>query len=502
MKTKILLVLFVFITHYTSCFAQSGSDFIITIDNSSSIQQQDYDDISENVKKLAHQILECNPENRVSVVHYGTALLNSNYTGNESPKIYIESDFTNNLIIAQNFIRRLNFGDHFHEAVGLIGNALDNISNSNILSPQQSLSHNPDVPLVIISFTDAERASGSLPGGSYLVNFFNPTFNSQFAFQNFTDFKNNRDVRFVMIHRSPDNASTLAAAVIASNGGSYFGNLENYSGNPEHGYTPKFYYQQSDFVYQQSVGDQILQNFCKFEGYVKFFYEKAQACTTPSAPQYNPIFNGKFSLPAGATFLYMKLFAVNTVTNAEIPVNFNPTIIGNTFYYPIQPNDINPVPTSGEFRFRIDVFFDYGGNVNTVSGWNNYPISWYGGSDVLFGSCRTSQIIKDHVTIENTSIKIERNADPNNLKQTFFPANNIIIKLFPNPTDGIFNITLDRDTSGRLDIIDINGVNIHTEFFKNKKTFDLDINSRIKGIYIIKITNYKGEIFTKKVLKN
>lgn len=89
MKTKILLALFVFITQYTSCFAQSGSDFIITIDNSGSIQQQDFDDISENAKKLIDQILNCNPENRVAVVHYGTGLLNSAYTGNESPKIYI-----------------------------------------------------------------------------------------------------------------------------------------------------------------------------------------------------------------------------------------------------------------------------------------------------------------------------------------------------------------------------------------------------------------------------
>lgn len=368
------------------------------------------------------------------------------------------------------------------------------------MSPQQDLNHNQNVPLVIIAFTDATRASGSLQGGSYLVNYFNPNYNSQFAFQNFIDFKNNRDARFVIIHRQTDNLSIQAAAGISSNGGSYYGNLEYYQGDPEYGNTPKFYYQQSDFVYQQSVSDEILQNFCKFDGYVKFFYEKQETCTNPTDPAYGSVFNGKFVLPYGGTYQYMKLFAVNTVTNAEIPVNFYPLVTGNTFSYQIQLNDIMPVPVTGAFKLRLDLTFDFNGNSHTITSWNNYPDSFFGGSNINFGICKNGQAIKN-ILIDSHQEKIDKNADPNNLNQKLFTDNNIF-KLSPNPTNGIFSITLDEYTSGRLDITDINGINIYTESFKNKKTIDLDIQSRIKGIYIVKITNNKGETSIKKVLKN
>ena len=60
-----------------------------------------------------------------------------------SDNIFIESDFTNNLTTAQNFQRRLNGSDVFYNATLLIGNALDNVANSNIVSPQIQLNRNP-----------------------------------------------------------------------------------------------------------------------------------------------------------------------------------------------------------------------------------------------------------------------------------------------------------------------------------------------------------------------
>ncbi|MGE6396863.1 T9SS type A sorting domain-containing protein [Chryseobacterium scophthalmum] len=501
MKTKILLVFFALFSHYTSCFAQGGSDFLICIDNSGSISDPDFEDIRNNSLKVIHSILDCNPNNRVSVVHYGTGVYNAANSTYE-PRIYIEYDFTNNFTIAQNFTRRLSFGDHFHEALGLIGNALDNVANANIVSPQANLNHNPAVPLNVILYTDAERASGSLQGGSYLVNYFNPTFNSSAAFENVTSFKNDRDAKFIIVHKNSDPDSMAAAATIASGGGSYGGNLENYSGDPDYGLTPKLYFNQPSFQIDPSFLDLIIHDFCNFNGSMKFFYELAAYCTNPANPSYQTI-EGEFLLPIGATPLYMKCSAVNTVTNYEIPVNFNPTITGNTFSYYIQPTDISPVPTSGTYDFRVDLFFDYGGNTQTISSWNSYP-DWYWPADINYdNTCsRNGQVIKTDKINKTLNRKIDRDADPNNLSNQSSTENAKTFKLFPNPNNGVFNILMDKVKTGRLEITDINGKHVYSDFFENKNTFSVNLKNKNNGIYFIKITDSSGEISMKKIIIN
>lgn len=501
MKTKILLVFFALFSHYTSCFAQGGSDFLICIDNSGSISDPDFEDIRNNSLKVIHSILDCNPNNRVSVVHYGTGVYNAANSTYE-PRIYIEYDFTNNISIAQNFTRRLSAGDHFHEALGLIGNALDNVANVNILSSQTNLNHNPAVPLNVILYTDAERASGSLQGGSYLVNYFNPTLNSSSAFDNVTSFKKDRNVKFIVVHKNSDPSASAAAATIASSGGNYSGPLENYSADPDYGSLPKLYFNQSDFQLDPSFLELIKHDFCEFHGSMNFFYELAAYCTNPANPSYQTI-EGEFLLPIGATLLGIKCTAVNTVTNFDVPVNFNPTIIGNTFWYYIQPTDINPVPTSGTYDFRVDLIFDYGGNVNTISSWNSYP-DWYWPEDINYdNTCsKTSQVIKPNNINKKVDKNIDRNADPNHLIKKLSEENNKTFKILPNPNNGVFNILFTEATSGKLDITDINGKNIRSEFFENKQSIHVNLEQQISGIYLIKITDSKGIISTKKIIKD
>jgi hypothetical protein len=500
MKTKILLAFFVFITHYTPIFAQGGSDFIICIDNSGSIQHSDFEDIRQNTLKVIHSILNCNPKNRVAVVHYGTGLYNV-ANSNLTPRIYIEYDFTNDILIAQNFNRKLSFGDHFHEALGLVGNALDNVANTNIVSPQTSLNHNPAVPLNIILYTDANRSIGDLQGGSYLVNYFNPTLNSQLAFTNITSFKNNRDAKFIVLHRSPDQTSSEAAASIASVGGNYSGNLENYSGDPDYGTIPKLYFNQPNFQTDPNFIDLLLHDFCEFNGSVSFFYELAAYCTNPANPVYQTIV-GEFLLPVGATLVNIKCTAVNAVTNSEVPVNFNPTITGNSFYYTVQPTDIIPVPTSGNYNFRIDLIYDYGGVSNTISCTNSYP-DWFWPADIIYdNTCsKVGPVIKPDNKILKQNIKIDKNADPNNLKNSFVQNNNKL-KLFPNPNNGVSNIILSDMKSGELVVTDINGKITLTEHFENKNSLQINLKDKPTGIYFIQVKTRGGETLIQKMIKN
>jgi hypothetical protein len=73
------------------------------------------------------------------------------------------------------------------------------------------------------------------------------------------------------------------------------------------------------------------------------------------------------------------------------------------------------------------------------------------------------------------------------------------IKIFPNPTNGVATIYLNRDAI-YMEIFDINGKIIHMQDIQDKNTFDIDISSYPKGIYNIKVVGTKF-ICNKKLLK-
>ncbi|PZU15425.1 MAG: hypothetical protein DI622_12625, partial [Chryseobacterium sp.] len=117
-----------------------GSDYIIVLDNGSSMTTQRFESMKLGAIKLIQQLLACNPKNRVAVVHYGTGIYNAINT-EYKPRIYIEDDFSGNTFTTQLIERRLDNGDHLHEALGIIGNALDGASNPDIVSPQTTLNN-------------------------------------------------------------------------------------------------------------------------------------------------------------------------------------------------------------------------------------------------------------------------------------------------------------------------------------------------------------------------
>lgn len=75
------------------------------MDNSASIINSEWDSMTATTNDLIDEVLGCSPNNRIAVVHYGSQEISyDNYIN----RIYIESDFTNDLITAKNFERRTN----------------------------------------------------------------------------------------------------------------------------------------------------------------------------------------------------------------------------------------------------------------------------------------------------------------------------------------------------------------------------------------------------------
>ncbi|WP_042721296.1 T9SS type A sorting domain-containing protein [Flavobacterium sp. B17] len=498
MKKIFLLMLMAFLTSMNFLNAQTSTDFIICIDNSGSISSQRYNEISVSAKKLIENILACHPKNRVAVTHYGTGLYgqsNSSY----NPRIYIESDFTNNIVTAQSFIRRLDVGDHFHEALGLIGMALDNNYSPDIVSPQTTLNKNPDSNLVIILFTDAQRSGGDLISGSYLVNYYDPTLASPAAFKNVSVFKKERRAKFAVVHISPDSYSTQAGASIASAGGSYTGAVESNTDDIDFGILPRLYFGKSDFILNANEILEITQNVCDNSGggSLEMFYEPNNCGGLNSVQS---VF-GSYNLPPGANFVSFDLSIVSLTTGDQYPVSYNPTYTSPTeFWQWMVPADFSSVPGSamvGQFKFLLMLTYEVGGTIYHTSSWNNYPFFSY---DIDFISCNKSAPQK--APQEKKEYKVDRNADPNHFKKNIVAESAQQFQITPNPTNGIFKVILNKDLeNGAMQIVDLTGNVIYNKVFRNSKELNVDISSQKQGVYLIKIISDNNKIMTEKIIK-
>ncbi|AZA50925.1 T9SS C-terminal target domain-containing protein [Chryseobacterium carnipullorum] len=474
MKKTFLFFVVAFIMSWNNFNAQQSSDYIIMLDNGGSTTNDSYAHMKRGAVKLIEQLLACNPRNRVAVVQYGAGIYGDPAGANKA-LIYIESDFTNDGFIAQNFKRRLDFGDYFNESLDLIGTAFNGAFTPDIVSSQNTL--NLSQPLKIVIFTDAERNSGT-PNDSYLVNYNNTGLNSPLAFEDVVKFKVDYQTQFTMIHANTDTQALQAAASISSAGGLYSGPLETNIADPDNGALSRLYYNRPNGF---SVGHtevdywkELATNICDPGSLatVNFRYEPGECIESTSG------IGGYYNLPAGATLVNFKLEIVSVEDGTVFPVTFNPSFgAGNFFNYYFQPSDFNyPVNNgaTGEQKFRLSMVYLQNGSYKIAYSWNNYPYFDY--------------------DITMKCPPVPRAAKP--------LAGEKIFKLTPNPTTGLFKVILkNKLESARLEIRDLSGNAVYSKMLRNEKEIDIDISSRKEGVYIVNVINNKNEIYSEKIIK-
>ena len=196
-------------------------DVIVIIDNSGSVDNNEFIQMKNSTERIIDNVIDLG--GRVAVVHYGGAF------GDE---IYIESDFTDDIDLAKSFERRLRSNDVFPDALRVIDDALSGTANPRIISPQVTLNRQPSGNLGVFLFTDATRYT---VGVSQLVD--EPGIGPG-IFDFVADFKTKYRAKFEVVQTTLTEVP--AAAAIASRGGSYFGVVELYAGDPEEpGSTPR-----------------------------------------------------------------------------------------------------------------------------------------------------------------------------------------------------------------------------------------------------------------------
>ncbi len=471
MKRTLLLLLFAFCVSWNSLQAQT--DYIICLDNGSTVSDARFKEMRLTAIKLIERLVACHPKNRYAVVHYGAGLNNGPSLG-LIPRIYIESDFTGNSFPEPYMTRRLNYGQHFHEALGLIGNALDGTYNPEIVSPQTALHRSAGFNLAVIVISDGARNNGDLSTGSYLVNYYDTALNDPAAFKNVTKFKVDRGAKFVMIHMSPNSQSSAAGASIASAGGSYTGAVESNVDDPDYGVLPRLYYPRPNSFVFDSVSempkvDEIVSNVCtpsSWVGSLKFIYEPF-SCGMPG--DFN--ITGEFSLPQGSVLLNNKLILRDVNTGMDYGISTTGNVTGNQINYHFYPGDINTPPGStGKYKFIMTVQYSSSGGTVEIMSWNHYPMFNY---DLDLGATCT------------------RSGSGSAAES---------LRITPNPTDGVFKVILNEDIeSGKLEVLDLNGNTILTKTVKGK-IFEADLKNRQQGIYVVKVTS-GNKIYSEKIIK-
>ena len=104
-------------------------------------------------------------------------------------------------------------------------------------------------------------------------------------------------------------------------------------------------------------------------------------------------------------------------------------------------------------------------------------------------------------TIENGNI-LTQGFHQTTLKITSVSElSDIELKLYPNPTIGLFTIEFGKNQSLNIDLSSLNGKTIFSEIIENQNKKIFDISQLTQGIYILKVTNTNNQQSVYKINK-
>jgi hypothetical protein len=141
----------------------------------------------------------------------------------------------------------------------------------------------------------------------------------------------------------------------------------------------------------------------------------------------------------------------------------------------------------------VEFIFD---NINLESASGNPPVGGHG--DVLFRIRTNNQLVSNSTVLQKAKVYYDYKfpLTTNDAETTFAELSNPIfvidnsVKVYPNPTNSIVNITSDFIIES-IELYDIQGRILFTSMENNNQSI-LDISSKSKGIYFLKIKTENG----------
>lgn len=411
-----------------------GSDVIFWVDNSGSVNTTEYAQMSSSIQAIMQSVLECNPANRISVVQYG-----STGTTATGAKIWIETAFTNTATAFASRTTAVGGSDYAHESLGLIGNALDGIPNTNIVSPLKVLNRTPGNSLVIYLFTDAYRSEN----GSSLVNATSTGVGTNLAFQNYTSFKTVRNAIFIVTMIKTDNgtaAQNLAAknagAAIASGGGSYTETIESYPADPDGaGTVPRFLLYKTNFILTTAEINNTTEQICSVA------VDPCVADLVLVSPTHNVAASIQDNRQASNS-----ITASNVISNLGVGVyHAKNTIVLKPGFHGVN---------GSRFRGYIQ-------------------------------DCPSDFVGRD---ADNSEKELSSNLEK--------------LEIFPNPSSNLVTVTLNNSLIQQISILSLDGRVMFDKVIGGVEKYEFSINDYKEGLYLVTVLANNGKILKSKLVKN
>lgn len=112
----------------------------------------------------------------------------------------------------------------------------------------------------------------------------------------------------------------------------------------------------------------------------------------------------------------------------------------------------------------------------------------------------TTSLFKPNTNFINSSSLFEKD---NGFKDQFLIAQNNIVEIYPNPTNGLTKIKINPEIGDKANVrlVDMNGIELRGLMAPTAEEISLDLNGLPTGIYFLEIKDAKGEISTHKVVK-
>ncbi len=176
-------------------------------------------------------------------------------------------------------------------------------------------------------------------------------------------------------------------------------------------------------------------------------------------------------------------------------------------YYGVKMMSANEIWLAGEKGTVITTRLANGGIISDY-GKPGSQKEWFGHNTGTFNHLFDIESIDNNKMIcvgKNGTIIITSNAQSTGFLTTLsleeLNQSNEVFNIFPNPTNGFFNVNISDNLIGsKMEIISLDGRVITHSFLENNKV-DIDLSNCINGVYIIQISNL-NTIITNKIIKN
>jgi len=171
------------------------------------------------------------------------------------------------------------------------------------------------------------------------------------------------------------------------------------------------------------------------------------------------------------------------------PTNANPfdaEILGETVVDPSPAYTYSAVAGATSYVWNVN-----GGSIQTGQGTNEITVLWDGVSN-------TGNV---EVTISDGTCELTGNLAITSISIGITEANIINANVYPNPTNGIFNVVLENSGAIIIRVFDLTGKTLETLQYEGNSIYSLDLQAIPEGVYLLEIENSEGRAF-KRLIKN